>query len=122
MYCLSFFLFKHGKGTSEICLYFDLSVIIVSWPLSINCTIYVLYLFGGFSCSYAVQSDLDCTVAHVTLIKCLLIVPGAVFLYHFMPIMIFKESAPRADSFIGSAFLRGPSPFLGADRWSRVEP
>ena len=34
-------------------------------------------------CSYAVQSDLDCIVAHITLIKCLLILPGLVFLYHF---------------------------------------
>ena len=52
---------------------------------------YFLYLFCGFSCSYAVQSDLHCNVAHVTLIKCLLILPGLVFLYHFMPIMIFEN-------------------------------
>ena len=42
-----------------------------------------------FSCSYAVQSDLDCIVAYVTLIKKLLILPSVVFLYHFMPIRIF---------------------------------
>ena len=88
IYSLSF-LFEHDKVTSEICPSYDLSVMIFSWPLAINCTIYVLYLFCGFSCSYAVKSDLDCIVAHVTLIKCLLILPDLVFLSHFMPIWIF---------------------------------
>ena len=36
------------------------------------------------------KSDLDC-IAHVTLLKFLLIFPGLVCLYHFMPIRIFAN-------------------------------
>ena len=81
IHCLSF-VFEHDKGTSEICPSLDFSIIIVSYLLCINCMNYVLYPCCGFSYRYAVQSDLDCIVSHVTLINCFLILPGLVFLYH----------------------------------------
>ena len=80
---LSLIFFEHNKGTSKIGLSLDLSVIIVSYPLYVNCINHVLYPFCGFSCNYAVRSDLDCIVANVTLVKYLLILPGLVFLYNF---------------------------------------
>ena len=82
IHCL-LFLSGHDKGTLEIGVSLDFAIIIVSKHLSIDCINYVPYPFWNFSCSYALQSDLDCFVTRVTLIKYLLIVPGLVFLYYF---------------------------------------
>ena len=59
--------------------------------MSSTTLIMVFILCCGFSCSYAVQSDLDCFVSHNTFIQYLLILPVLLFSTIFMPIRIFAN-------------------------------